>query len=472
MLRPYQFDLVSQVKERYAMGIRSVCMKLATGGGKSITAATLAVEQAQAGQQALYLVHREELVDQIVETLTAYGLGPHVGIIGAGHPITPWAKLQVGMIQTVVKRLDALPWLDPSLTIIDEAHHVRAESWEKVAKNWPNANILGLTATPSRLDGKGLGTVFETLIEGPSVGDLVAMGYLCRLKCFSVEIGLDLRGVKKLGGDLNAKEADLRVTGPVIANAVKNTLRLARYRRFIHYAHSIRHSKLFAEQMREHGVRCEHIDGNMSRERRREVIRMFREGSVQSLSNVGLISEGLDVPECDCVIFGCKTESTVKWLQGAGRAMRPKEDGRDGMLVDLAGNLYNPHLPPEVDLEWSLDGGVERDVSKAIPKKHRICENCGFINPVRATECELCGHIPETPLPTEVDIELVEVPIVVNERKRARQIGRDVNMRVSKSGGDPAILKQIQSEYGYPDSVVEHWKKLWAPFWNYGVARI
>ena len=468
MLRQYQYDDLCRIRAAFERH-RAVCYQLPTGGGKTIISATLAVEQAQAGKQALYLVHREELVQQTVKTLTEYGLGNHVGQITANRTPTPWAPLQVAMVQTIVNRLDKMPWLDPSLVIIDECHHVRAKSWEMVAKHYPQAKILGLTATPARLDNKALDLIFETLVCGPSAQELMDLGSLCHTRTFSIPVGLDLKGVKKTAGDFNRKDADARVTGPVIVSSVRNVLKYARYRRFIHYAHSIRHSKAFAEEMRGHGVLCEHVDGSMGSAERKGIIKRFRDGSTQALTNVELINEGLDVPECDAVILARRTDSVVFIRQCMGRMMRPKSDGREGLLLDLAGNMepHGPHVPPEADLEWTLEGGVVQRKDAGERKNYRICDNCGYMNPVRTQVCDMCGHQKETPLPTEINVDLVELQSPAEERKESRAIGRKVNELVRDSGGDPARLKKIQEEYGYPADVIGQWGKLWDPVWRY-----
>ena len=466
MLRPYQYDLVSQVRDALQQ-YRSVLLQLETGAGKTIIGATLAVEFAKNGRQSLFLVHREELIDQAVKTLSKLGLGEHVGVIASGHSITPWAPLQIGMIQTVSKRLEKLEWLNPALIVYDEAHHVRASTWERVAKYYHESYALGLTATPARLDGKGLGDCFKHLIEGPPPDALTQMGVLADFDILSVDVGLDLSKVKVTGGDYNRKQADEQVKGPVIAAGVSSVLKYAKDRRLIHYAHSVRHSKLFAERLTEAGIQCEHVDGSMPAHQRRAILARYRDGITQAISNVELVNEGFDVPECDCVVMGRRTASLVFWRQCAGRQRRPKGDGRKGLFIDLAENLHL-HGPPDVQMDWSLQGGVSiESVSKA-KASYSICANCGFINPSGTHECRLCGHLKDVVLPTEVEVDLVKFDST--RKGKGRRIRREMNERVMESGGDRKVLEEIQRDYGQPSSIVDRWVKVWGPVWRHNRA--
>ena len=212
MLRDYQITALSEIRAAHQTK-KSVCLQLQTGGGKTIIACTYALEQPK-DQQAIFLVHREELVEQTVRNLVTCDrkMAGNLGVIRAGRATSIWAKFQIAMAQTLSRRLDKLPWLNPSLIIVDECHHVRASTWENILNKWPDAKLLGLTATPARLDGKGLEKWFEHLVIGPSYQELVQKQALAPIKMFSVPEGIDLRGCKTIAGDYSKHDVDQRIT--------------------------------------------------------------------------------------------------------------------------------------------------------------------------------------------------------------------------------------------------------------------
>ena len=208
-LRDYQQDAVYQLRQAVARSGSAVYC-LATGAGKTVVAAEIARLAGLKGSRTLFLVHRRELVRQAVDTLYEACPGEQVGVIAAGWPELPWAPLQVGMVQSIAKR-ERIPDFD--LIIVDEAHHARAKTWATVLARWPKARLIGLTATPQRLDGKGLGEHFAEMVLGPTIPELVAMGSLAPCLTLRVPSGLVLDDLKKnRAGEYNAKDITNRVT--------------------------------------------------------------------------------------------------------------------------------------------------------------------------------------------------------------------------------------------------------------------
>ena len=175
ILRDYQSDLAQTLRVNFRR-YRSICLQLPTGAGKTPIAGAIALGLSERGHGLLALEHRDELVDQFCRTLDTVGLSGRYGVIAAGRAPTPWARFQVASIQTLARR--ATPDLKPRYVVVDEAHHARAKTWAAVLDRFPDAKILGLTATPERLDGKPLGMHFEHLVCGPSIAWLVAHGWL------------------------------------------------------------------------------------------------------------------------------------------------------------------------------------------------------------------------------------------------------------------------------------------------------
>ena len=340
------FELESRGYQRDAVGELRVAVReyssavyvLPTGGGKTHVAAMVARLASKRDASVMFLVHRRELVRQAISTLRRAVPGMSIGVEAAGWPSMPWARLQVGSFPTVIKR----PWLAEQmvikLLIVDEAHHCRAASWEQVIGFWPEAKRIGLTATPERLDGKGLLPHFATMVIGPSIPELVVAGHLA--PCRVVRISLDdkLKNFKRnrTGEIMGKDQAELLSSAPVIAAGASSYLRYAKGRRALFFGINRIHSERVCEQLRSAGVRAAHLDGLDTNARRDRVLRQFATGGLDLLGNCDLFSEGLDVPECDCVILGAPTRSVTRYLQAAGRGMRPGP-GKVLLVIDAAG---------------------------------------------------------------------------------------------------------------------------------------
>lgn len=467
-LRPYQIEAIEAVREAFARE-RAVVLQMPTGSGKTIVAGAISVRLKKAldakhkGKHVLYLTHRAELMSQAARTLTEFGLGADIGFIASGRAETPWAAFQLASIQTMARRLGRLPWLKPRLLFIDECHHVRAATWERVVSHYQGARVLGMTATPARLDGKGLGAVFGEIVHGPSVHDLIGAGALCDLDMFSIAGGFDLRGVHRRMGDYSKSELAERATGPVIASTVQNWLRLARDRLTINYSVSRKHSRQVVEGVRSHGITAEHVDGETPAAERDAIFRRFASGDLRFVSNVDIVTEGFDAPECSCVILK-PTQSLTLFLQMVGRVMRPKADGSRGMVLDVGGNLAaDRHGDPRESYRWDLAGGVETgEGSRERRASLRRCANCGFMYPVRAPRCPLCHHEPKTRTAIEVEHDLVKVGdgelAKRKEKRKAKVAMRELNAQIMATRGDQDKLKAIQRKYGYHPNVVHVWK--------------
>jgi len=428
-------------------------------------AGEISLQVSRDNDSCLYLVHRRELVSQIRDTLHKFGLGDRVGIIQSGYPETPWAPLQIASVQSLVNRLARLHWLKPRMLFIDEAHHVRASTWEMVLNHFPDAYRLLLTATPARLDGKGLAPHAGVMLQGPSIAWLSANGYLAEVETYCVKGGLDLAALKATGSD-NLKRQDQLNTAPVIAATMKNILKYASDRRSIFYASSIRHSKQVVADCNFQGISAEHVDGDTPIAQREAAMRRYASGVTQLLSNVSLFTEGLDVPETDCIIWGRRTLSAVMYRQGNGRGMRKKIDGRKMRLVDLVDNVVEHGLPDE-ELEWTLEGGLEKESKRRSKNNVRICSGCRNSYPARHAACPLCGHEHVVRTPTEVEAELeLARKAKKDEQRRRGEVARELNRRVVATMGDEDELRRLQIEYGRKPGIIHVWKRVWGETWD------
>ena len=467
-LRGYQKEAIKAVGSAINQGYRSVCLQMATGAGKTVCAGAMAVaalnDLSGKNKKILYLVHRKELLEQTYKTLVQFGIEGHLGVISPQWGLTIWKPIQIISIQTLSQRLNKMGWLDPALIFVDEAHHARAATWERVLKAYPQSNIIGMTATPARLDGKGLGELFDCLIEGPPMQRLIDEGSLCDIDIYSLKSGIDMKGIKKTAGDYNKKDLDNRVSGPVIASTIKNWLKMARNRRTLHYSVSIRHSKAIVEELKGLGISAEHVDGSTHMAERDAIFKRFSNGITQFVSNVDIVTEGFDCPECDCVIIK-PTASLTLYLQMIGRVMRPKADGRKGLVLDVGGNLtYGEHGDPREPIEWSLEGGIEINPERAVKKMTRACEHCGFVYPYSQPECPACGLAPKARTPVEIDADLEMV--AKDDKRAANKIRRGLTQDIMNSMGEISELESIARKFGYDMNVIGKWQRQYQLYWD------
>ena len=442
-LRDYQEAVLEQITDvLFSKGGGSACLQMATGSGKTVVAGALSrrlapeVCNSTSREHILYLTHRSELVRQVHKTLVDFDLGDQIGFIQSGRATIPYKPLQIGSIPTVTRRLDKLNWLRPILIIVDEAHHIRAETWERILKYFAGVPVLGMTATPARLDGKGLGEHFETLIEGPPISSLIRDGHLCDLDIFCPPVGTDFSNIKKQMGDYSKSDGGLRITRQVIANTIDNFERYASHCRTLHYAFTIAHSEKFVREMCARGYRAKHVDGNTPRNIRDQIFKGFESGAVQTVSNVDIATEGVDFPACQCVILGRKTKSQTVFLQMVGRVFRPKADGSNGILLDCA-DCVSELGDPREDREWSLaDGIIKRD------KRNGDRLAGGYAS----------GEAPEHHIPHEVDVDLVK------GNKPFKVHGRTLLNEIYENRHDANALNKIAVKYALTGDKLEHLK--------------
>lgn len=468
-LRGYQDRVLIDVNEAHRSW-RKVLLCLATGLGKTVIAgqatANVMEKHGERDSVALYIVHRDYLADQVEETLQDFGLGHYVGRIQSGHPMTPWRPLQVTTIQTIIKRYKDLHWLNPKIVFIDEAHHAVAETWLEVINHFPDAYLFGLTASPARLDGKGLGNLFDTMVEGPSIRWAMDHGYLCEVDTYSVPSGYSMRGLRKERGDYSKKQMNERATARFIGNSVKAWQNIAPGTRTLNFAVSVAKSKETVAAFEAIGVPSAHIDGKTPKGERDTIMKKYRNGQIMLLSNVEICTEGFDMPECETVIISRPTASTVLDLQMKGRVMRPKPDGRNGILIYTVEGL-DIHGDPDDEKDWSLDDGVAR-TSASKSDGRRTCKCCHFRYPIKHDACPKCGH---EHVGREVfEDDNVEITKRKSTKKRVKKTQgtsmRDVNRAVRDSLGDEKVLKEIIRKHGYKPTIIYVWQRIWKDYWE------
>lgn len=346
-LRPYQIDLENGVRQAYREGYRSPCIVLPCGGGKSVIIADIAKQTTAKGNRVLFLVHRRELCDQIRNTFTRWGVNMRL--------------CDIMMVQTAARRLGKIP--EPKLIITDENHHCLANTYRKIYDYFSDCRRVGVTATPVRLNGDGLGDVNDKLIIGVSAKWLIANNCLAPYDYYAPSI-VDLSGAKISRGEFDTSSVEkLVLKKAVFGDVVSYYRKLADRKQAICYCTSIRHSIEMAAAFCSAGIEAEHIDGSTPKAERDEIVRKFKNGAIDILCNVDLISEGFDVPDCECAILLRPTQSLTLYIQQAMRCMRYRP-GKRAIIIDHVGN-YARHGLPDDDRQWTL---AKKDHSKKTEK--------------------------------------------------------------------------------------------------------
>jgi len=387
-LRPYQEEAIGAVRAAFAAGRRAPLLVAPTGAGKTVMFCYVTQGAKAKGRRVMILAHRAELLDQTSRALLELGISH--GMIAAGRTADRTEAVQVAGVQTLVRRLGNTP--PPDLLVIDEAHHAAAGSWRAIVQAFPSAKILGVTATPERLDGKGLGDVFDDLIRGPEVADLIAAGFLSR-PVYYAPTTASLNGVRTTAGDYNKADLEQAVNRPTITgDAVTHYQRLCPGVPAIAFCTSIAHAENVAANFREAGFRWGVIDGTMSAEARRQAVADLGTGALHGLSSCEIVSEGFDLPCVTAAILLRPTKSLSLYLQQVGRVLRPHLGKQNAVILDHVGNVIRHGLAEELR-EWSLDGDKERRKKRKTDDgmKNRQCPSCYAIH-APGPVCPLCGH--------------------------------------------------------------------------------
>lgn len=486
-LRRYQDDCVGKIRSCIIGLIFNILLVLPTGGGKTVIFTYLAQRMALKNKKVLILVHRVELLRQTSKALAKFDVDH--GMINPLYTPNFTASVQVASVQTLIKRLNyflAVGWI-PDAIIIDEAHHANAGSWRKIVNHFRELNpklvVTGVTATPIRGDGQGLGSehggLFDEMVSGPSPKWMMEQGFLVTAKVLSPPKQFDSSQLKRGKGDYNSNDlANLINKKTITGNVVDHYKQICPGAPTIVFCTNVEHTKEVAKEFREHGFKFYAIDGTTDDETRNRVLEGLADGSVEGVCSCDLINEGTDVPAATCAILLRLTSSLGLHLQQVGRVLRPVyADGYDietkegrlaaiaasskpfAYVLDHVGNIGNwvdggfieNHGLPDKEHIWNLEGEVKRKNKKTTEATIRVqmCLSCFAVHEP-APVCPECGHVYEIKdnSPKKVAGQLQEITSdmvtkkVIDPKKRADQI------ETAKANTMEALLK-IASDRGY-----------------------
>ena len=461
-LRDYQTRAVSATRNAYASGATAPLLVLPTGGGKTIIFSYIAFSSVQRGKKVLILVHRIELLRQTQSKLQAFGL--RVGLISPKYTPDYGAPVQVAMVQTMVKRLGKYPEFD--LIVTDECHHVSATTYMSVIGNYSKAYQLGVTATPIRSDGKGLGKghggIFDTMVLGPSTRELMDMGFLVEPEIYIPPTELDMRGVKRSMGDFNKKETAARVDKRgITGNALDHYHQLSWQDPAVVFCVNVDHAKHVAQEARDMGLRAYSVDGSMEDRDRNRILSGLGDGSVHMVTSCDVISEGTDIPAIACGISLRPTQSTGLHLQQIGRCLRPSPGKSKAIWLDHVGNCAQiingdmtvVHGFPDDDREWSLEGLVKAKRETEKVERITLCVSCYLAFKPTLAECPHCGAPRKVKPRPEIKVSAGELVKLDKTTKLAAQKKRNAETGKARTLED---LEALAEARGYKKGWAKH----------------
>lgn len=396
-LRDYQLELINKVRTEFARGCKRPLAVLGCGGGKTICFTFMALQHTlkDTDNYVWFLVHRVELVEQTIATFKNFNV--------------PMDNVFIGMVQTITR--NPTKYRKPTLIIIDEAHHSTSKSYTNIIETFNEVAVVGLTATPCRLNGDNLGNIFDSMVEGVSTEYLIDCKYLAPYEYYAPKINLKLPDIKR--GDFD--NGSVQYKSVVYSNIHKY---IDYNKKTIIYCPNIEFSKRLASEL----DGAVHFDGNTSKNDRADIIARFRNGDINILLNVDLIGEGFDVPDCEVVMLLRPTMSLSLYIQQSMRCMRFKE-GKVAKIYDFVGNCFRHGLPDD-KRSWTLKDKLKvRNKNGEEDIIVRQCNHCMRIYEGTDRTCPYCNH---DNLPTQHQIkeqERIELEritaIQVQEKKEA-----------------------------------------------------
>lgn len=366
-----------------------------TGTGKTVLFSEIVRRGFKAERKILIVVHRRELVDQIKARLKSIEVD--TGLIVAGIDSDYTKKIQVASIQTLSRREHP----EANLIIIDECHHSKADTYKKLWEIYADAKFLGVTATPVRLSGEGFDDLFDELVASPPVSYFIQNKFLVPLK----QLGCahpDLSSVKKRQGEyITSQLSNVMLGNGLMSNLVESYQKYALNKSTIVFAVDVEHSKSIVERFRQAGISAEHIDATTPKNERDSILNQFKSKQIKIVSNVEIITEGFDFPECEAVQLARPTKSLALYLQMVGRVMRPAIGKTEGLVLDNAG-LWREHGLAIIDRTWSLEGRKKK--GHDFPDYHEIAiDEDGAVREVNRSWPQEIEGLELVPLTEELD---------------------------------------------------------------------
>ena len=404
--------------------------------GKTVVMAEIARRTTNNNKRVMFLIHRREVLDQAVKTFNEQGVNPNL--------------LTAGMVQTLTRRVDKLP--TPNVILVDEAHHALAKSYQRILKQFPKAIVLLFTATPHRTGRMQLDQIADDIIVGQSIHELTDKGFLAPFRYFQPPNDFDSKLLKRSStGDFTNKSMQQAMSTKIFGHIVKQYKRIADGMQAVVYTYSIDSAVEIARKFNSEGISAIEVDGTTSKEKRDLAVRKFREQEIKILVNVNLFTEGVDLPNVDCVIMARPTASLALYLQFSMRCLNPRE-GKTAIIIDHANNFKTFGYPDD-DRDWKQAIKTGKQKRKSLLKDSGLsivtCDYCFAVvkaSEVKDGKCPICGK----PIKVHEAKPVSDVDLVEATKERQRLIKKIVKKQLLKKVANKSVselhsLKELQA---------------------------
>lgn len=435
-LRDYQEELVDGIKQSMIAGNHSIIVQSPPRSGKTVVMAHIAKGATDKGNTILFFSHRKEINEQVVNTFKRNGVDMNL--------------VTIDSVTKVARNLDRIQ--EPSIILIDEAHHVKAKTYLKIIEYYINSIVLMFTGTPARLDGSGFDDIADDIVLGKSVKWLQENGNIAPFKYYAPSL-IDTTNLKKRGGEFTKKSVDDTMKRVVYGDVIRHYEKLAKGKQAIVYTHSVEASESVSNTFKKNGYTSIAISGKTPPEVRERAMQAFRDRELTIMVNCELFTEGIDLPNVDVCIMLRPTQSLSLYLQFAMRALNPRE-GKTAIIIDHVGNV-DRHGLPNADREWSLKGvNKTKKKLKLGEPTTRTCDECYATFWSAERICPMCGHENK---PTKEEVEIIR-EIELEERRQ--EVASKVETFVTSDQCQTVEeLKEFAKQHGYKPGWVYYQQK-------------
>lgn len=439
-LRNYQQQTINDIYQSMKHGHHRIIVQQPPRTGKTVIMAEIARKTTAKGNRVMFIIHRKEVLEQAIETFKLQGVDMSLATMG--------------MVQTLTRRINQLD--KPQLILVDEAHHALAKSYLNILDAFPNAYVMYFTATPIRTGHDQLDQIADDIVTGKSIEWLTKHHFLAPFHYYGLG-DIDRSKLRKSNGDYSSESMDQAISHEIYGHIVEQYQRLAKGKQAVVYCHSIESAKRVTQQFEQAGITAAEVDGNTEVALRDELVQKFRDQKLTILANVNLFTEGVDLPNVDCVIMARPTSSLALYLQFSMRCLNPRE-GKTAIIIDHVDNFLTFGLPNN-DRNWS-EAIVTKDKRKTKSSiengpaiaQCNYCFGTFYRDQIVDDCCPLCGH--ELKKETKdykivnVDLQEIKENQAVNHRKAMIQkiLSDQVMANVAdKSVGQLHTLKEFQA---------------------------
>ena len=452
-LRTYQQETIDNVCRSMKHGHHRIVVQQPPRTGKTVIMAEIARRTTNKGNRVMFIIHRKEVLDQAKATFKTQNVNMRLATMG--------------MVQTLTRRADKLQ--TPQLILVDEAHHALAASYQRILNAFPRAYVLYFTATPIRTGHEQLDQIADDLIIGKSIKWLTVNGFLAPFKYYGLG-DIDRSKLRKAHGDYSTNSMDEAINHQIYGHIVKQYQRLAKGKQAVVYCHSIASAKEVTDKFHQAGITAEEIDGETDKNVRNKLVQQFRDQQLMILVNVNLFTEGVDLPNVDCVIMARPTSSLALYLQFSMRCLNPRK-GKTAIIIDHVDNFLAFGLPNN-DRDWN-QAIKTRDKRKASNKDNgpaiyqcQYCFGIFYRKEMHDNCCPLCGHKLDTDKKEYkiVNVDLQEIKEHQAIKRRKELVNEILNDQVmaniaDKTPGQLTTLKEFQAY-----AKLHNYKSGWAYF--------